>query len=107
MSARSTRPALAGALACLLLAGCSSSAGSPQSGGAPSHSPTSSTSAEPTETEVDAWQQSLEDKLSVPPLPSFTIPTGPFEGEQRRVARLLDVQPGLYRRHRHRQRPLR
>jgi OmpA-OmpF porin, OOP family len=46
---------------------------------------------------VDAWQQTLDDKLSVPPLPSFTIPTGPFVGRQREVARLLHVQPGLYR----------
>jgi OOP family OmpA-OmpF porin len=96
---RSWRPAQAFVVACGLLAGCSSSAGAPnaRSSETPSHSPTASSSAESRAAAVAAWEQSLEDKLSVPPLPSFTIPTGPFQGEQRRVARLLDVQPGLYR----------
>jgi OOP family OmpA-OmpF porin len=46
---------------------------------------------------VAAWQQILEEKLDVPALPSFAIPTASFDRVQQRVARLLDVRPGLYR----------
>jgi OOP family OmpA-OmpF porin len=99
LRAHEGRAAVAGIVACALLVGCSSSSGAPdaqQNGNTPS--PTSSASpSESRAAAVDAWQRGLEEKLSVPPLPSFTIPTGPFQGQQRRVARLLDVQPGLYR----------
>jgi len=44
-----------------------------------------------------AFEQAMRDKLILPPIPSFTIPTQLLESEEnQRISGELDVEPGLY-----------
>ena len=104
---RSGATAATAATAAVLLAAltaCSGSSAEPEAGGLPD-APAKSSAAVRSESpdaasrpeQVAAWRAEIEDRLAVPPLPSFAIPTGPLDRQQQRVARLLDVSPGLYR----------
>lgn len=82
--------------AALLLAGCSHTGESSPAAGAKADT---SHRVDPGPTTVDrAFARSLAEKLVVPPMPSFTLPTDLLTSAQdRSIAAALRLQPGLYR----------
>lgn len=90
--------AVPGALVLGLLAGCTADA-SGERGSDPTSAPVTSAAGAPTDAEdagaVELTQE-LRRLLTLPPLPSFTVPTDLLSDASRAVTEDLDVPPGLY-----------